>query len=121
MLQLSPIEADFLWFQFGTSKKGRGGRRYNPFAFTENGVAMLSSILKSERAIHVNIAIMRIFTKLRNFQLIEKPLDARMAKLEKGTNQLFRIVFEKLDSIEEIIIPKLPPNRRKIGFEKKGT
>jgi hypothetical protein len=65
MFELSSDEADFLRSQTVTSKKGRGGRRYLPYAFTEQGVAMLSSILKSRRAIQVNIAIMRTFVRLR--------------------------------------------------------
>ena len=63
MFQLTDEEADSLRSQFATSNEGRGGRRYNPLVFTENGVAMLSGVLNSPRAIEVNIAIMRIFTK----------------------------------------------------------
>src|SRR4030066_2013089 len=67
MLQLTKEEADSLRFQIGMSKtEGRGGRRYLPYAFTEQGVAMLSSVLNSKRAIHINITIMRIFIRLRN-------------------------------------------------------
>src|SRR6266446_8000343 len=66
MFQLTKEEADSLRSQFATSKTGRGGRRYLPYAFTEQGVAMLSSVLNSERAIEVNITIMRAFVKLRH-------------------------------------------------------
>ena len=66
MFQLTKEEADSLRFQIGLSKaEGRGGRRYLPYAFTEQGVAMLSSVLRSDRAVQVNIAIMRAFVKLR--------------------------------------------------------
>ena len=103
--------------QIGTSSLEHGGRRYLPFVFTENGVAMLSSVLKSERAVQVNISIMRIFTKLRSFLLLEKELTNRVDTLEQGTNKMFKIVFERLDNIEEIITPKLAENRRKIGLK----
>jgi hypothetical protein len=65
MFQLSPKELHSLGFQSGTSKPGRGGRRYVPYAFTEQGVAMLSSVLRSSRAVQVNVAIMRTFVRLR--------------------------------------------------------
>ncbi len=85
--------------------------------FTENGVAMLSTVLNSDRAIQVNIAIMRTFTKLRSFLSMDNSLEARVGNVEKGTNKLFKIVFERLDTLEEQIIPKLPANRKKIGLK----
>lgn len=69
LFQLTDEEAEPLRSQIVTSKSGRGGRRYNPLAFTEQGVAMLSSVLRSERAVQVNIAIMRAFVKLREMRL----------------------------------------------------
>lgn len=119
MFLLTKKEYDVLKTQFATSKKGRGGKQKLPLVFTENGVAMLSGILKSKRAVQVNIAIMRIFTKLRSFLLLEKDLVHRVDQLERGTNQMFKIVFERLDDIDEKITPKLAPNRRKIGFKTK--
>ena len=104
--------------QIGISKDGRGGRRHPPFVFTENGVAMVSSVLKSDQAALVNIEIMRIFTKLRSFLMLEKNISNRMDKLEQGTNKMFKIVFERLDDIDERITPKLVENRRKIGLKK---
>jgi hypothetical protein len=86
--------------------------------FTENGVAMLSTVLNSATAIHVNISIMRIFTKLRSFLLMEGGLSNRMDKLELGTNKIFKIVFERLDALEEET-PALKPNRKKIGLDRK--
>lgn len=91
-------------------------RRTIPNLFTENGVAMLSSVLTSQRAIQVNIAIMRTFTKLRSFLAMEHSLEGKVDKLEKGTYKLFKIVFERLDSLDEIIRPKLDPKRKKIGL-----
>jgi hypothetical protein len=85
--------------------------------FTENGVAMLSSVLNSKSAIHVNIAIMRTFTKLRSFLAMETSMQDRMGKFEQNSTMLFKVIFERLDSIEEDITPKLQPNRKKIGLK----
>ena len=74
MFQLTEEEHDSLRSQFVISKKGKGGRRYMPYVFTENGVAMLSSVLNSEKAILINVSIMRIFTRLRSFLMLEKDL-----------------------------------------------
>ncbi len=116
MFQLSVEEHQSLRSQFVTSKEGKGGRRYQPFVFTENGVAMLSTVLKSETAIEINIAIMRIFTKLRSFLMLERELGGRMDRLEAGTDQLFKVVFERLDNLEEGL-PAHDSRRRKIGFK----
>lgn len=117
MFQLTSEECDSLRSQIVTSKVGRGGRRYLPYVFTENGVAMLSSVLSSEKAIQINVSIMRIFTRLRSFLLLEKDLSERVTKLEHGTNQMFKVVFERLDSYEEMVTPKLPGNRKKVGLK----
>jgi hypothetical protein len=116
MFQLTSEEHLFLKSQFVTSKIGSGGKRKQPIVFTENGVAMLSGILSSERAISINISIMRTFTKLRSFLAMDSSLKYDMGKLKKETHYLFKIVFEKLDSLEEQITPKLPSNRKKIGL-----
>lgn len=117
MFQLTEIEEESLRFQIGTSKREKGGRRYLPYVFTENGVAMLSSVLTSERAVEVNIAIMRTFTKLRSFLLMESAILNRMDKLEVDSTQLFKIVFERLDKVEDIVNPTFLPNRSKIGLK----
>ena len=95
--------------------------RHPPTVFTENGVAMLSGVLNSKRAIEVNIAIMRIFTKLRSFLMLEKNLNDRMTSLESGTNQMFKTVFERMDSLErdfdEVVKPKVSEKKRKIGLK----
>ncbi len=100
--------------------------KHPPYLFTENGVAMLSSILKSNNAIQMNITIMRTFTKLRSFLSMECPVKDKVDKLNSGireTNQLFKIVFERLDNVDEKldsyieeVTPKLPKNRKKIGI-----
>lgn len=117
MFQLTNDECDSLRSQIVTSKIGKGGRRYLPYVFTENGVAMLSSVLNSEKAIQINVSIMRIFTRLRSFLMLEKDLSERVTKLEHGTNQMFKVVFERLDSYEELVTPKLPSNRKKVGLK----
>jgi hypothetical protein len=117
MFQLTAEECNSLRSQIVTSKVGRGGRRYLPYVFTENGVAMLSSVLSSEKAIQINVSIMRIFTRLRSFLMLEKDLSDRVTKLEQGTNQMFKVVFERLDSYEEMVTPKLPGNRKKVGLK----
>lgn len=117
MFQLMPEEYEILRSQFGISKEGKGGRRYMPYAFTENGIAMLSSVLNSERAILINISIMRIFTRLRSFLMLEKDLTERVTRLEQGTNQMFKVVFERMDNYEDMLTPKLPGNRRRVGLK----
>jgi hypothetical protein len=116
MFQLTGDEHESLKKQFVTSKQGRGGTRYLPLAFTESGVAMLSSVLTSDRAAQVNVSIMRTFIKLRSFLAIENSLPDKVGKLEQGTNKLFKVVFERLDNLEDQINPKLDPQRRKIGL-----
>jgi hypothetical protein len=91
--------------------------RHTPYLFTENGVAMLSSVLKSKEAIQVNITSMSAFTKLRSFCAMGGGIEKKVDKLEKETNHIFKIVFEKLDKIETQVTPKLPANRRKIGLK----
>lgn len=119
LFRLTKEEYSSLKSQIVTSKSGRGGKQKQPLVFTENGVAMLSGILNSDRAIEVNISIMRIFTKLRSFLMMEDNIDRRMDSLEKGTNHLFKVVFERLDDLEEKL-PSHDKNRRKIGFKSKN-
>lgn len=116
MFQLTKAEHDNLRSQIVTSKEGRGGRRYFPYVFTELGVAMLSSVLSSERAMEVNISIMRTFVKIRHLLASDEMLSDRLSKLQRGTDQLFRIVFERLNSLENQI-PSLPAKRKKIGLK----
>lgn len=121
MFQLAPEEADgvrelqdgsVLRSQTVTSKDGRGGRRYLPFAFTEQGVAMLSSVLRSPRAVQVNIAIMRAFVKLREILASHAELARRIEEMESRYDGQFRAVFE---AISELMAPAEEP-RRAIGF-----
>jgi len=112
MFQITRREAESLTSQTAMSKPGRGGRRTLPYVFTEQGVAMLSTVLNSERAITVNIAIMRAFVRLRELIATHKDLAERIATMEKKYDRQFRIAFEIL---EELMAPPDPP-RRPIGF-----
>jgi len=104
MLQLTKEEADSLRFQIGMSKtEGRGGRRYLPYAFTEQGVAMLSSVLNSKRAVQVNIAIMRVFVKLREMIASNKELAKKLDNLEKKYDTQFKVVFDAIRPIDDTI------------------
>jgi len=111
MFQLNYQEVRNLIFQFGISSWG--GTRKLPRAFTEQGVAMLSSVLKSKRAVQVNIEIMRAFVKLREMLASHKDLALKLAEMEKKYDSQFKVVF---DAIRELMTPiELPPKRR-IGF-----
>ena len=95
-------------------KSGRGQhRKYPPYAFTEQGVAMLSGILNSERAIEVNIQIMRAFVALRQMISTNKELSHRLDDLEKKYDSNFKLVF---DAIRQLMTTPDQPNKRKIGF-----
>lgn len=102
-----------LIFQSGISKTGRGGRRKPVFAFTQEGVAMLSSVLRSERAIRVNIEIMRAFVRLRTLLSAHADLARRLDELEQRYDGQFRAVF---DAIRQLMTPPEPP-RKQIGFQ----
>ena len=118
MFQLTNEEWESLRSQFAISKKGRGGRRYAPFAFTEHGVLMLSSVLNSERAIQVNIQIMRIYSKLKGMIMAHKDILLKLERLEGKVSkhdENFKIVF---DYLRELLNPKTEP-MRKIGFKHK--
>lgn len=118
MFQLTNKEWRSLRSQIAISKKGSGGRRYAPFAFTEHGVLMLSSVLNSARAIQVNIQIMRIYTKLKGMLMDHKDILLTLEKLEKKISKHddnFTVVFTYL---KELLNPKTEPIR-KIGFKRK--
>lgn len=78
---------------------------------------MLSSVLNSSNAIQVNIAIMRTFTKLRSFLAMENSINNRMEKMESNSTKLFKHVFERLDDLEDTLIPSIPKTRKKIGLK----
>jgi phage regulator Rha-like protein len=118
MFQLTEDEFNSLRYQIGTSNEGKGGRRYLPFAFTEHGVLMLSSVLNSKKAISVNIEIMVTFIKLRQYALSQNGTDEQIAELRK----LLMLYIEKNDKrVNDIIIAlnnliEKPKETKKIGF-----
>ena len=118
MFELSLEEWNSLRSQIATLKAGRGQHpKYRPFAFTEQGVAMLSSVLNSETAIRVNIQIIRVFTKMREMILTHKDILLQLEKIEKkltNHDEDIALIFEYLKQL--LNAPQLP--RRKIGFRK---
>ena len=118
MFRLTGEEAESLRSQFVTSKPGRGGRRTAPYAFTEQGVAMLSSVLRSRRAVRVNIEIMRAFVRLR--QLLESHADlaSKLDELEKKYDAQFSVVFQAIRDLTE---PSPPAARKRIGFRQERS
>jgi phage regulator Rha-like protein len=118
MFQLTDEEWDSLRSQIVISNNNRGGRRYAPYVFTEQGVSMLSSVINSERAIDVNINIMRTFVKLRHYVLSESDTNEQIAELRK----LLMLYIEKNDKrVNDIIIAlnnliEHPPKTKMIGF-----
>ena len=112
MFQLTDQEFRDLKSQIVTSSWG-GLRRAKPYAFTEHGVAMLSSVLRSKRAVQVNIAIMRAFVRLRELLAGHQDLARKLAELEKKYDAQFKVVF---DAIRNLMKPPVPTIRKQIGF-----
>jgi hypothetical protein len=119
MFQVTKTEAEALRSQIVTSKKGRGGRRYLPFAFTEQGIAMLSGVLRSDRAIAVNIEIMRAFVELRRVASSFVEIQERLEKFERETTKRLDGHDEELKEIfaalQQLINPPRQP-KRPVGF-----
>src|ERR1700730_3849237 len=114
MFQLTAEEAEDLIFQIGRSK-GRGGRRHRPYAFTEQGIAMLSSVLKSNRAIRANIAIMRACVKLRKRLETNRELARKFSELEQRVGKHDEEIAAILEAIRQLMAPPEKP-RREHGF-----
>lgn len=117
MFQLTRAEIDSLGTlrsQSVTLKRGQNVK-YQPYAFTEQGVAMLSSVLRSPRAVHVNIAIMRAFVRLREMLLSNADLARQLGMLEKKYDSQFKVVFEAIRQLMTPPEPPIPP-QREIGF-----
>jgi hypothetical protein len=115
MFRLTKTEGEALRLQIATSKKGRGGRRSLPYAFTEQGVAMLSSVLNSERAIDVNITIMRAFVKLRQMLETNEELNRKFAAVIRKLSthdKYLKVIFDELKRLNE----QPTPTRKQIGF-----
>jgi hypothetical protein len=112
MIELTQEEYKILRSQFGTLRWG-AHTKYLPYVFTEQGVAMLSSVLNSKQAIQVNIEIMRAFVRLREILTTHKDLARKLEELEKKYDDQFRVVF---DAIRQLMAPSRPSSKRRIGF-----
>lgn len=110
MFRLTGQEYRSLTFQTGISKKGRGGRTYLPYVFTEQGVAMLSSVLKSKRAVQINIAIMKAFVKIREYLSTH----SQVLKKIQDHDEKFVVIFDVLKQL--IDKPKEQTKQKQIGF-----
>ena len=116
MFQLTKEEAEILRSQFAISRSAHGGRRSPPYVFTEHGVAMLSSVLNSERAIEVNITIVRAFIRLRELLESNEELNRKFATVIRKLathDKYFQVVFSELKKLTE----QPTPSRRQIGFK----
>ena len=117
MFQLTKDEAENLRLQFATSRSGHGGRRSLPYVFTEQGVAMLSTVLNSEQAIAVNIMIMRAFVKLRQMLESNEELNRKFAAVIRKLSthdKYFKVVFDELKKLTQ----QPTPGRKQIGFKR---
>jgi hypothetical protein len=117
MFRLTPDEHDLLRSQNVISKAPRGGRRNLPYAFTEQGVSMLSSVLRSPRAVQVNIEIMRAFVRLRQILASNAELYERLNELEQRYDSRFKAVFEAIRQL--MTTPQ--PTKRRLGFAVEET
>jgi len=115
MFQLTSEEAISLRSQFATLKRGQH-RKYLPYAFTEQGVSMLSSVLNSKRAIHVNIQIMRTFTKLREIIATNKELKDKLNELESRVTNHDEKIQSIFNAIHKLIEPQINKPKTKVGF-----
>ncbi len=115
VFQLTAEEAESLRSQFATSKPGRGGRRYRPYAFTEHGAIMAASVLNSHRAIEVSVYVVRAFVKLREVLRTHKELGQKLAELEKRMEGHDEEIMALFEAIRQLMEPPEKPSKR-IGF-----
>ncbi len=111
MFQINELEFEALRSQIVTSNQGRGGRRYLPSVFTEQGVAMLSTVLSSKRAVQVNVAIMRTFVRIRQILATNRDLVRKVQEHDRQIATLF-------DTVEKLLTPPSPPKKHSIGYIK---
>ena len=115
MFQLSQVEFDALRSQTATSKSGRGGRRYPPYAFTEHGAVMLASVLDSPRAIELSVLVVRAFVRLREMLAAHAQLATKLEELEARLSGHDKQILALVDALRTLMSPVRPPKRR-IGF-----
>jgi len=115
MFQLTASETELLRSQIATSKKGRGGRRYAPFAFTEHGAIMLAGVLNTQRAIEVSVFVVRAFNRLREMLATHKEVAYKLAELERKLVTHDEAIRSLMDAIRQLMTPPIK-KRRPIGF-----
>lgn len=116
MFQLSAKEHESLRLQSATSKPGRGGRRYLPYAFTEHGAIMAATVLNSERAVEMSVFVVRAFVRLRQALASNRQLSAKIDELDRRLDTHDSTIQQLIDTIRELMEPE-EPSKRKIGFE----
>src|SRR6266567_4711374 len=116
VLQLSSAQYESLRLQIATSKEGRGGRRYLPYAFTEHGAIMAATVLNSKRAIEMSIFVVRAFVRMREALAANQQVVAKLTELECRLENHDGTIQELVAAIRELMLPP-PPNRRRIGFQ----
>jgi|ERR1035437_81918 phage regulator Rha-like protein len=116
MFQLSAEELENLRSQSATSSSSHGGRRFQPYAFTEHGVAMLSSVLTSKRAVALNILIIRAFVRLREYLATHRDLARKLEEVERTQQEHGAHIRQIYDCIDRLLEPPPEPSRRRIGF-----
>jgi len=115
MFQLNKTEAEALRSQIVTSNEGRGGRRYAPYVFTEQGVAMLSGVLRSDRAIAVNVEIMRTFVELRRVASSYAEIEKRLEQIERSVGEHDEQLEQIFKALRQLMTPP-PQAKRPVGF-----
>ena len=116
VFQLGTKEQSVLRSQIVTSKKGRGGRRYAPYAFSEHGAIMAATVLNSERAVQMSLFVVRAFVKVREMLAANRQIAAKIGELEQRLDTHDASIQDLIDAIRELMIPPEAP-RRKIGFQ----
>ncbi len=116
MFQLTAKEHEALRSQIATSKKGRGGRRYPPYAFTEHGAIMAATVLNSKRAIEMSVFVVRAFVRMREMLAKNRQLAAKINELDRRLETHDSAIQDIIEAIKELMVPE-GPSKRKIGFQ----
>lgn len=116
VFQLTPKEHEVLRSQIVISKKGRGGRRYRPYAFTEHGAIMAATVLNSRRAVQMSVFVVRAFVRLREMLSTNRRLAEKIGELEDRLGTHDSVIEELIEAIKELMTPEDPP-RVRIGFQ----
>jgi len=116
MFQLTAKENESLRLQIATSKKGRGGRRYPPYAFTEHGAIMAATVLNSKQAIEMSVFVVRAFVRMREMLAKNRQLAAKINELDRRLETHDTAIQDIIEAIKELMLPE-EPSKRKIGFQ----